>query len=155
MWQLGVLASRVSAMLAYLGVEDRGPSEVLLDRAGRAAAVFLAGSRFSRATTTASGPDAVELTSEGLALAADLGLLVARELVRLRPELRWVVLRKPRGAAAFNLPVLVAHSGAFFEPLRPSIANAHAVVAGMRRPDVWARMLTERLRNSAPPVNGD
>lgn len=146
-WQTNVLDVRVRALLDFLGVEDAGPPRELLLTAGQRAALAL-----KRHSASTSGEEGPTLTAEGLALAADMGLLVARELLRSsRGQLRWEVLRKPRTAAAFNLPVLVGDGKPFLEPLRASIANAHAVVAGRRDGGIWARMFSERINPNDSP----
>src|SRR5262249_1430933 len=78
-----------------------------------------------------------DLMNEGYALAADMGLLIAKLLRETCPSVQWVVLRKPRSGMAYNLPVLSGFGSLTLDPVGGSIAEAQAILSDKRSFDVW------------------
>lgn len=136
-WLIGELPRRTDALLRFLAQEPRDDAVAELGEVGARAAPTLTSGGFARQTA-----GNWQLTEAGHALAADLGLLVARRLLEHHPEsLRWQTVRKPRRDMSYNLPVLVGFStGMYLEPVGGSIAEAHAVLRGTRGADAWQRI---------------
>lgn len=136
-WFLAEMPSRVERLLAFLDLEaGQATAEVLLDLAGERVAERLKLPLFSSTTN-----GRVELTDRGYALAAGMGMLVAQLIVsKLGEKARWEVLRKPRSASAFHLPVLFTTSPTFLEPVGASIGQAHGVLRGDRASSIWREM---------------
>ena len=68
--------------------------------------------------------DQNKLTNSGYALAADMGLFVAKGLLLLGDgRIKFAVLKKPKTDASFNLPVLIGFGGQYFDPIGGSIAE--------------------------------
>lgn len=132
-WLTSVSDKRIRAMLDFLNVEQSENSRSMLDETGRKAAWVLRKPEFSYYRR--DGP--IDLTDTGFALAADLGLLVARSLLQVRSAIRWEVLKKPKNAASYRQPVLVGFGKLYLDPVRGSTAEAFRVIrdddsAGMR-----------------------
>ena len=157
-WQLRVIEPRVAQMLRYLNDDASGSRKELLLRLGEKVAAILPAKGYSiepdrQSTETGTGPASREailcardyrrLTETGMALASDLGLLLAKLVLEdCGGAVRWDVLRKPKSALAYNLPVLVGlkkYPGQHVEPIRVSIANGSALVRGEGSPDAWWR----------------
>jgi hypothetical protein len=70
------------------------------------------------------------LTNAGYALGADIGLLVARSVVaKVGRVATWQVLRRPRSALSFNLPVLQG-CGLPLDPIAAGIAIVYRINDG-------------------------
>jgi len=135
-WLLGVLDERIDAMMLLLEEPEQPNPVEHLKAIGLKAATFLVDAPFSEDL-----PRGRRLTNEGYALAADIGLLVARYLLRDAPKkLQWKVLRKPKSELAYNLPVLVGFlSKNYLEPVGGSIAEACGVLRGSGEGNIWSR----------------
>jgi hypothetical protein len=139
-WLVGSVVSRTDALLRLFGVDLSAwePRQLLL-LLGEHVEVRLGQTPFSEPTSSGTR----SLTNAGYALAADIGLLTARLLLRRAPEqLRWEIVRRPKTDASYNLPVLAGFSNHLtLDPVGGSVAEANAVLAGRRRGDAWARIL--------------
>lgn len=135
-WLLEVLDERVEELAK--GLEEppgASPSDHLM-ALGEKAAALLETAPFSE-----EGPTGRRLTNTGYALAADMGLLVAKYLLQELPEtLRWETIRKPKSELSYNLPVLEGFSFNYLDPVGGSTAEASAILRGERRADTWKRM---------------
>ena len=135
-WITEVLDQRTDFLLSYFKESGDANPEALLGRIGPKIVEALRQPAFS---TKVDGK--AHLTNRGYALAADMGLLVARLLLATsNSSEQWAVLRRPKSDAFYNHPVLTGFGPVPFEPVGGSIAEAHAVLRGDRRPDVWKRM---------------
>ncbi len=75
------------------------------------------------------------LTAKGRAIAADSGLLLARVLQRdCTPNVRWTILRKPKNAVSYNLPILAGFHIAL-DPIFGVIGEICGVLRGDRNDD--------------------
>ena len=141
-WLQTVVDERANAGLGYLGVAEGQDPEQLLLTVGEKAAWVLRKPEFS----SVHG-DQVKLTNAGNALAADIGLLLAKALLREgQGKVEWQILTKPKGAASFNHPVLVGFGKLHLDPIRGSIAEAYGVLKGTRAPNAWARAFKHWIR---------
>lgn len=135
-WLTQVLEKRTDHLLAFFGEPASGHPEDLLERLGRKAADMLRRPEFSE--QTAGRP---KLTDRGYALAADMGLLVARLLLSAgNGSEQWAVLRRPKTDASYNRPVLTGFGATPLEPIGGSIAEAYAVLRGTRESDAWRQI---------------
>jgi hypothetical protein len=133
-WMTGCLDQRVRHLLRHLRIFAGERPELLLQQVGVELESELRQSRFREAHQGEAS-----LSAEGYALAADAGLLVANQLMAAaHGRIHWEVLRKPKSAQSFNLPVLVGFdSGIAFDPVAASIAQATGVLRGTGRKDRW------------------
>lgn len=140
-WLLGCLDERVQTLTVMLD-ERAGPTpSAHLSALGYKIAVLIKNAPFSE-----EGECGNKLTNQGYALAADMGLLVAKYLLSAFPnKLRWETLRKPKAELSYNLPVLKGFSSTYLDPIGGSTAEASAVLRGKRGPDTWKRMYEDWL----------
>lgn len=135
-WIETVLETRTDALLDTLGEDLQRPFSSLLERVGSKATRLLQQPGFCR-----KGAGDVELTDAGYALAADLGLLVARSLLLVcRENVDWHVVEKPKSDVSYNLPVLRGSGHASLEPVGGSVAEVYALLRGKREPSIWCTM---------------
>jgi hypothetical protein len=149
-WLVGQVEPRSTSLLRWLGVNDRpdhasvvrdaGTKAVELFRSpvfsgpGETVPVVLKGHQFEYDT----GPT---LSADGLALGADIGLLVARYLVvDFGDKVRFEVGGPPKSWIWHNRPVLAGGGIDPFDPTGASIANAYGVLRGQREGSIWAQM---------------
>lgn len=135
-WLTGAVHERVNDLLAYFRVCQSAAAHEVLSHAGERVCEALQTPVF--AESTSAGP---RLTNAGYAMAADIGLLVARFLLAGYPErVSWRIVTRPRSDASYNLPALYGFCGnIFLEPVGGSIAEASAVLRGQRDSDAWRR----------------
>lgn len=131
-WLLQVMDERIARMLSELGVSTVSSPEVTLSLVGQAAL-----ERFTNCPELQS-EDKQGLSDAGLALAADIGLLVARLLLESAPgKISWRIERSAKRDAFYNLPVLAGFGKLRLDPIGGSIAEASALVKGSRNGDIW------------------
>ncbi len=138
-WLMGCLDPRIAGLLGVLDIEhaedadDRG----LIAEAGERAVRALRDPICSE--SSADGTPI--LTNIGYSLAADIGLLVARQVCRVvGDKLRWEIVRKPKSDVSYNLPVLAGFGWDTYDPVGVSVADAAAVLAGRRSSDAWVKV---------------
>ena len=134
-WLLNSLDHRVEELTRRLDETlVVSPSEHL-QRVGEKAVKFFLSPPFSEEKPTGRA-----LTNQGYALAADIGLLVAKYLLIANPRLiSWETIKKPK-ELAYNLPVLQGFSSNYLDPVGGSVAESMAVLRGKRGPDAWRRI---------------
>ena len=145
-WLLGISDARVEGLLERLGESWSDDPSSHLGTVGKKAVALLKKEPFSR-----QDPIGRSLTDIGLALAADLGLLVAKYLLREHAaKLKWEVRRKGRREFTFNLPVLTGFANNHndhLDPIGVSISKSWAVLRGERDFGAWERLYQDCLRN--------
>ena len=138
-WLTGCLDQRVTNLLDFFGVSDSATSSArdLLVCVGEHVAQTLEDPKYSEVALDGTRV----LTNMGYALAADMGLLTAK-LLRdaLSDTIQWEILRKPKSDVSYNLPILSGFGWDTYDPVGVSIADAVAVLASRREPDVWAKV---------------
>jgi hypothetical protein len=153
-WLLGVLDKRVGDLLAYFGEELTGEAKADLQRLGERVAIAVVAPQFSfqseaapiefkRGASTFVAPPVIEtevkLTDGGYALAADMGLLVAKLLLNARPsKVKWTILKKPKNDASYQMPVLTGFGKLFLEPVGGSVAETYGVLRRQSGPEAWS-----------------
>jgi len=80
-----------------------------------------------------------KLTNAGYALAADMGLLVAKFLLsECGDRIKWSILKRPKSDMSYNLPVLIGFSTLqHLDPIGGSIAEAYGILRGNRGAAIW------------------
>ncbi len=149
-WLTGSLEDRIKLLLGYFGLsDDEVEAEKLLLRLGELVARLLPKDGFSIEERTG----ARVLSEAGHAVAADLGLFIARCLLgKGKGGVRWQLMRRPKSDFSYNLPVLSGFGRLTLDPVGGSIGEAHGVLAGRRGADAWVQVLqhwSERI-DSAP-----
>jgi hypothetical protein len=149
-WLLGVLDERVAELENRLEEPcGASPADHLM-ALGRKAVLLLMDAPFSE-----DAPAGRRLTNLGYALAADMGLLVAKYLLQAFPNrLRWEIIRKPKSEISYNLPVLEGFSFNYLEPVGGSTAEAFAILRGQRGADTWKRIYEFWVEKEITPPNG-
>lgn len=135
-WLLDTAECRIERFLELLSISRESSAVVLFRDVGSKLEVMLK-SDWCRTET-----DEIKLSSIGYSLAADAGLLIAERLIDAgNRTIKWQVLRKPRSAQSFNLPVLVGFaSGVELDPIAASIAQGAGALKGVRKEDRWLRL---------------
>lgn len=139
-WMLDCLNERVEDFLQYLDEPSDQSCEPLLKRVGEKLGSTLQHSEFYIETL-----EGRRLSNAGYAIAADAGLLVGQCLIaKGNGKIHWEILRKPKSALSFNLPVLMGFTSKIeFDPIQASIAQASGVIRDTAKKDRWL-MLYER-----------
>lgn len=152
-WLVTSLDRRVTDMLHFVGESDDDDCPSLLRRVGEKAVWILRKPGF-----LLQGEHAEARFSEaGYALAADIGLLVARCLIRKHDKVRWEILRRNKNDPSYRQPILVGFGQQHLDPVRGSVAEAGRILRGESPVDAWLRILeywSERARLDSGPVSG-
>lgn len=145
-WLMSVKDERADQVARVLGLDPGGQAEDVLQAAGEPLAALLPREGVSTeghtVRTVLRGHDIETdtgplLTTLGYALAADLGLLMARFLERARPDLEWAVVDRPKSDVDYRLPALQPFGPVHIDPIRISANLALGVLDGRRPPSAW------------------
>lgn len=132
-WLASTMDDRIATMFDILGMDRNTIASADLSVAGQEAYTRLRQPKYSGVIGRRA-----RLKAPGRALAADMGLLVARWLLNDgNGAISWRVCRESKRHMNYNLPVLCGVSVDFLDPVGGSIANAHGCVCGRRSPDIW------------------
>jgi hypothetical protein len=150
-WLVSVINIRIMGLLEYLG-ENYGDTDIedILNRIGNRIVELL--KQKDNEFVEQVGRE-TKLTKQGHALAADVGLLVAHYLIkRCGSQIRWEVLKKPKSALSFNLPVLNGFH-IEFDPIAGTLGELNGILRGTRQADFlqkvflfWSSKATEAHR---------
>ncbi len=135
-WLENVYVSRTDTLMKLLAEYPKnGPEAHLRAIGGKAKILFLENPIFTRVVS-----DGKELTNCGYALAADLGLLVARYLLNVE-AIEWAIDTRSRKYAFYNKPILQCGPGQLghLDPIGGSIAEAYGVITHIRNSDIWMK----------------
>ena len=130
-WLQGCLEARSEAVVARFGLDPSAPTAENLAPLGKLVAEALAAEPFSM-----DGKP----TPQGFALAADMGLLLARALLEQHPHLEWTVVRRPKADVSYNQPVLSGFGPLGFDPVRMGVTQAWGVLDGTWDHTAWAKV---------------
>ncbi len=145
-WLMSVKDERAERIGRTLGLDPGGQAEDVLLAAGQRLAELLPGEGVSTngqtVRTELRGHDVETdtgplLTALGYALAADLGLLMARFLERACPDLEWAIVDRPKSDIDYRLPALQPFGPVHTDPIRISVNLALGVLGGQRPPSAW------------------
>lgn len=136
-WLLGSSDMRIECLCQKSGLLDAGDPAEVIDQFGS----FVAESLKVSASCSDETSE-LKLSNLDLALCADMGLLVAKKLLQSREEnLRWEVIRKPKSAFSYNLPVIFGfENGTYLDPIGGSISEGRSVLRGKKTYTVWREM---------------
>jgi hypothetical protein len=165
-WLLGVHQERIDGLLKFFGETLTAAPEDDLVRLGEQVAEAIKTSDFSRLVSpipkkrfdfsqvptsretisdffryiSCIGP---KLTDAGYALAADMGLLVAKFLLdECSDKVKWSIVRSPKSDVSYNLPVLIGFGKLQLDPIGGSIAQTYGLLRGNKKPTVWQEIFT-------------
>jgi len=132
-WLLDSIDQRINGLLDYFNESyDALPEELLLS-IGEKVAIAFKEEPFSELLD-----GEIDLTNQGRALAADLGLLVASFLLKAHPDkVTWKTIRKPKRDASYNLPVLIGFGKMYFDPVGGAISEAYGIIEGKNKSKIW------------------
>ena len=137
-WFTGILEERIRTLLGFF--EASSPS-----RGGEHRFLLDLGAAVSERLSTEPNfrelSGKIELTAPGLSMAHDMGIMVAQLIVDSADgTVRWQLLKEPRRALEFNMPVLVGRVPTLIlDPIRGSLTEAKAILRGAELSDIWAR----------------
>ncbi len=135
-WLLYIIDERIDYLLTRLGFDKNQNIENQLLALGYKVSDLLNSSQF-----TEKGLKGRSLSSQGYALAADMGLLVAQLLIeKNNGKIYWEILKKPKSEISYNLPVLKGFSVTYLDPVGGSTAEASAILRGQREGDSWKKI---------------
>lgn len=150
-WLLAHIDERATWLLSLIGIrdsEEREPRQLLLDASQRVC-TLLADPECSQ-QHAGSAP---VLTNVGYSLAADLGLLTAKQIQRASNfSFKWEIVRKPTRDVSYNLPVLRIGLDTY-DPVGVSISDALAVLAGRRTTDAWTKVFDSCVTDAEGRAN--
>lgn len=134
-WLTASVDRRTTAMLEFFGFPQTwSDSTEMLRQLGSVVLETLRSDEFS----TSDRAGSAALTNAGFALAADMGLLLAKCLVRdASGRVRWEVLRSPKSDLAYNLPVLKGFGRLHLDPVGGSIAASRSCLRGKQSSETW------------------
>lgn len=135
-WFMDIRAKRVEDFLKYLDYRLTGDPKVDLDAIGEKVFHSLNETQFHTIRETDGGK---KLNDAGLAIAADLGLLLAQLLEEKHPKLYWEIGKGPKVYHAYNLPVLKGFpKDNEWEPIFYSINSNGYSLNYLKSPYDWA-----------------
>lgn len=134
-WFLNSAPKRVDNLIDFLGLNEAEQPASLLTKAQEKLEQLLVRDQF-----VTDLPTGKKLTNQGYALAADLGLLVARLLLKQgKGKVTWEILKKPKTDQSFNLPVLAGFGGVHLDPIAGSIGDAAWIARHNKKPEAWRK----------------
>ncbi len=135
-WFMSVKDYRVEYFLTVLDEDISCDNEECLKRVGQKVFDILQKEPFS--TDELSGK---VITNKGLALAADVSLLISKLIIKNHAELKWGIVRSPKRDLSFHLPAIFKFPKlGHLELIGASIVNSKAILRGEETSDVWWRM---------------
>ena len=136
-WLLSVIDNRISNLLNFFNEQESNDDiHKFLLRLSKKVSNKLNESGFS-----AEIKGQKKLTNMGYALAADMGLLIAKYLLRdCGNKLYWTIIRKPKSEMSYNLPVLEIKGFDYYEPVGVSISDATSIINDNKDYDVWLKV---------------
>lgn len=148
-WLTSNMISRTNELLHFLGLTYITSHELLLVNVQEKVEHHITSDEF---TYEIDGKK--KLTDSGYALAADLGLLVARILIeRGEGHIKWEILKKSRLARSNNLPVFIGVDGEYLDPIDVSISECVWIANGNKSPNGWLNIYTywsSRMSKNGP-----
>ncbi|SEG33949.1 hypothetical protein [Algoriphagus boritolerans] len=135
-WFMSIKDHRVEYLLTVFDEEFSSDNEKLLKGLGKKVFETLQIAPFS--TDESSGK---VISNKGLAIAADISLLVSKLIIKNHPRLKWRIVRTPKRDLSFHLPAIFNFPKlGHLELMGGSIVNSKAILRGEETSDVWWRM---------------
>lgn len=146
-WMMEVRNRRVEYLLSFLDEKKTSDPEEDLGRIGQKVYLKLLSEPFS---IEEDGKRI--LTNKGLALAADVSLLLSEYILVKHPTLKWGIVRRPKKDYSFHLPTLMPYpTYGHLELMGTSIMGARNMVLGNETSDKWLRIyrtVSDKLKDS-------
>ena len=135
-WFMSVKVDRLEYLLTVLDEDVSCDNGECLKRVGQKVFDILHKEPFST-----DEPSGKVITNRGLALAADMSLLVSKLIINNHPGLKWGIVRTPKRDISFHLPALFNFPKlGHLELMGGSIVNSKAILRGEETYDIWWRM---------------
>lgn len=135
-WLISGLDERISNLLKYFDEQEEDNALDLLEKLGKKVSDKLKEAEFSEEVN-----GRMVLTNKGAALAADIGLLIAKYLLRdCESKIYWTIIRKPKSEMAYNLPVLEIKGFNYLDPVGGSMSEARAIINNKKSYDIWPKI---------------
>jgi hypothetical protein len=146
-WFISIKDDRVDHLLTSIDEVLTDDPEADVKRIGKKVTDFLFGYPFSNQEESK-----LIITNKGLALAADLSLLIAKLIMENHPQITWGIVKRPKRDISYNLPALfgfpiVEH----LELMGASIRYARAILESNNTSSVWVEMYNYAMEL----INGD
>lgn len=168
-WLLGVLDQRISDLLAYFGERLTREAEEDLKILGGQVAAVVKSPQFSyqgkaepivfkKGSRTLIAPPATEmeprLTNVGYALAADMGLLVAKLFLgACGSKVKWMLVTKPKNDVSYQRPVLTGFGPGIewltVDPIRVSVSNVYAILREGKGAKAWLELFLSMKKKAS------
>lgn len=145
-WLVQVSENRINDLLIYFGEDAVGSPLDVLSRLGEKVTNTLHANEFST-NHESSNPN---LTNKGYALAADMGLLLAKLILSNCPEVTWNIVNKPRNDIDYHKPVLINIGRETLEPIGLSISVALGVLRGTKTYEAWKNVYSYCIKAVSP-----
>jgi hypothetical protein len=132
-WFNSVKDDRVEYLLTSIDETLTGNHMIDIKRIGKKVTNFLKKPPFS-----APKDGELAITNKGLALIADLSLLISKLIIEKHPQIIWKIVKRPKGDISYNLPALfefplIGH----IELMGGSIVEAKAILRGEKTDSIW------------------
>ena len=135
-WFVSVKDDRVEYLLTVLDETLTSDAEADLDRISKKVTNLLFKPPFSE-----DQENELIITNKGLAMVADLSLLISKLIIQRQPEVTWKIVKRYKNDIAYNLPAMfgfpiIEH----VELIGPAIVNAKAILTGEKSSAIWLEM---------------
>jgi len=135
-WFISVKDYRIEYLLTVIDETLRFSPEADLKRIGETITLLLFHQPFSERKD-----NKLIITNMGLALVADFALLISMLIMKKNDKISWKIVKRPKRDISYNLPAMfgfpiIQH----IELIGASVANAKAILAGMKTSSVWVEM---------------
>ncbi|MCD8742392.1 hypothetical protein LT679_17410 [Mucilaginibacter roseus] len=132
-WLMSVKDDRVDYLLTCIDESLTGDHKNDIERVSKKITYILKKPVFSELKEG----DAI-ITNRGLAIVADLSLLISKLIINTHPQLKWKIVKQPKRDISYNLPALfefpiIRH----IELMGGCIAEAKAILRGEKSESIW------------------
>ncbi len=136
-WFISIKQDRCNYLMEYLEERLTNNHEEDLMRIGLKIKHCLFKEPFSQLSNNRK----YEITNKGLAIAADIGILVSCLIIRINPKVSWKIWKKGKRDLSYNLPVMIGFSKIdYIEPIRISTADARLILCDEKGESAWWEM---------------
>lgn len=134
-WLVQVSNERTTNLMSFFNDNIDGRPNDILERLGKKVTKTL---RIATFSIQVDGRH--KLTNKGYALAADMGLLVAKFILEeFYPVVTWTIVNRPKTDIDYHKPVLTNIGRETYEPIGVSISDAIGILNGTKDYDSWEK----------------
>jgi len=146
-WFMSIKADRVEYMLTTIDESLTGNSSVDIKRISNKVTELLFKKPFSEKIDNVP-----VITNQGLALVADLSLLISQLIITDYPQVTWKIVKRPLRDISYNLPAIFGFPlVGYRELMRAAIVNAKSILNGEKDSSIWLKM----YQSSVDLINGN